>query len=59
MNILWIEKEQKNDLYEVLKNPQQVGNAGAYEVIALLIISIIRDTILEIRARIPYLLMIL
>jgi hypothetical protein len=25
-----IEKEQKNDLYEVLQNPQQVSNAGAY-----------------------------
>ena len=32
MNIL--EKEQRNDLYEVLQNPQQVSNAGAYEVIA-------------------------
>jgi hypothetical protein len=28
-----IEKEQKNDLYEVLQNPQQVSNAGAYEII--------------------------
>jgi hypothetical protein len=33
MNILWIEKDQNNDLYEVLQNPQQVSNAGAYEVI--------------------------
>ena len=28
-----IEKEQKNYLYEVLQNPQQVSNAGAYEII--------------------------
>jgi hypothetical protein len=34
MNILRIEKEQKNDLYEVLQKPQQVSNASAYEVIA-------------------------
>ena len=34
VSIQWRKLEQKNYLYEVLLNPQQVGKAGAYEVIA-------------------------